>query len=218
MVLLRLLRLLVPTLVLMVAILRAITIIGSVVAVASVILLWVALGVRLLLVIILSLLVVFTVTRAVFSHTLACAFRLAIAVIDAIILHIVTATILLILLVNIWIAFVWAGRAGVLLILVLAIAFTSLGLLMCFWACAVVIVEQGQSDGHRVASLLLSATIPYFSLTTSGALDWRRYCWSVIGSSRRMSVLLSRRWWCHCYGFCCLFKRLCFGWRSWGSG
>ena len=53
------------------------------------------------LVIILSLLVVFTVTRAVFSHTLACAFRLAIAVIDAIILHVVTATILLILLVNI---------------------------------------------------------------------------------------------------------------------
>ena len=50
---------------------------------------------------ILCLLVVFTVTRAVFSHALACAFRLAIAVIDAIILHIVTATILLILLVNI---------------------------------------------------------------------------------------------------------------------
>lgn len=54
-----------------------------------------------LLVIILSLLVVFTVTSTVFSRTLACAFHLAIAVIDAIILHIVTATILLVLLVEI---------------------------------------------------------------------------------------------------------------------
>ena len=84
------------------------------------------------MVIILSLLVVFTVTSTVFSRTLACAFHLAIAVIDAIILHIVTATILLVLLVEILTTFVWACRVGVLLILVLAIAITSLGLLVCF--------------------------------------------------------------------------------------
>ena len=95
-VLLRLLRLLVVLLVLKVAFLRTITIVGSVVAIASTVLLWEALGVGLLLVIILSLLVVFTVTSTVFSRTLACAFRLTTVVINAIILHIVTATILLV--------------------------------------------------------------------------------------------------------------------------
>ena len=53
------------------------------------------------MVIILSLLVVFTVTSTVFSRTLACAFHLTTVVINAIILHIVTATILLVLLVEI---------------------------------------------------------------------------------------------------------------------
>ena len=99
-ILLGLMRPLVPTFVMIVAVSRTITIIivAIVVAVASAILLWVALGLRLPLVIVLSLLVVFTVTRAVFSHTLTCSLHLAI---DAIILHIITTTMLLILLVNI---------------------------------------------------------------------------------------------------------------------
>ena len=97
---------LVPTFVLIVAVSRTITIIivaiiRSVVAVSSAILLRVVLGLRVPMVIVLSLLAAFTVTRTVFSHPLACAFHLAIAVIDAIVLHIVSATILLILLVNI---------------------------------------------------------------------------------------------------------------------
>ena len=53
------------------------------------------------LVIILSLLVVFTVTSTVFSHTLARGFALGVAGVDAIILHIVTATVRLILVLNI---------------------------------------------------------------------------------------------------------------------
>ena len=99
-VLLGLLRLLVATLVLIVAVPRAIAIVSPVVAVASAIL-RVALGVGLPLVIVLSLLAVFAVTSTVFSHTLARGFALGVAVVDAIILHIVTATVRLILVLNI---------------------------------------------------------------------------------------------------------------------
>ena len=51
--------------------------------------------------IVLSLLAVFAVTSTVFSHTLARGFALCVAVVDAIILHIVTATVRLILVLNI---------------------------------------------------------------------------------------------------------------------
>ena len=109
------LRPLIPTFVLIIAVPRAIaiiiigdgpttTIVGSVVAAGSAVLLWVALGLGVPLVIVVSLLTILAVTRTVFSHTLApsaVAFRLAIVVDAAITVQVVTVTmpLLLILLV-----------------------------------------------------------------------------------------------------------------------
>ena len=47
---------------------------------------------------------------------------------------------------------------------------------MWFLAGVVVIVVEGERDGHGVAGLLLSATTPHLYLTTSSALLRGSYC------------------------------------------